>query len=30
MVLAKVGALKSATFMITLENENNLKWMLIS
>ena len=30
MVLVKVGALKSATFMITLENENNLQWMLIS
>ena len=25
MVLVKVGALKSATFMITLENENNLE-----
>ena len=30
MVLVKVGALKSATFMTTLENENNLKWMVIS
>ena len=30
MVLVKVGALKSATFMTTLENENNSKWMLIS
>ena len=30
MVLAKVGALKSATFMTTLENENNLNWMVTS
>ena len=30
MVLVKVGVLKSATFMTTLENENNLKWMVTS
>ena len=30
MVLAKVGALKSAAFITTLENENNFKWMVIS